>query len=592
VLKTRSVAAGLLLALSLAPAAHAAGEPIMPLKDVQKGMHCTASSVIQGTTISTFDADVVDVIAGDPASRQPYILINVSGPAVDATGIGPGFSGSPVRCPDADGVMRIAGAISEGIGAYGNKQVLATPIEDVLSEPVDPPPGIRYRPAVMRAAHPLATPLSIGGLSPAVAATLQKAAVKAGRVVFAAPPAPLQTDFPVQQLVPGAAFSTGLASGDITAGAIGTVTYVDGTSVWGFGHPLDSVGRRSLYLQDAYVYSVVNNPIASADLSTYKYAAIGHTVGELTNDGISGVAGRLGALPPQFPLKVTATDLDTKEQLQANMGIADETGIGLPTGTSSLAQVGSIAVAQLSYEIIDGAPADQSGSMCINIAIAETRKPLSVCNSYVGGGGGEQTVGGGPLVADFTSAISTLDAYNFGPLHIKSVDVDIKLSRSLRQAFLFGAIGPQVVRRGHDYRFRLRARKVNGPRLSRHVRVHVPKGMAPGPRYLTFTGTSADISSSPLDALSLSLDDLLGGLDEGDTGEDDSGPKTIGALRAAIAGIHREDGVTASFRPLASSGDSLLPPEGRERIAQTERPVMRAPDLRFSGQTKALVLVR
>ena len=67
--------------------------------------------------------------------------MTVSGPAVDATGVGPGFSGSPITCPGADGTPRIVGAITETIGAYGGKTVLATPIAAILGEPVDPPRG-------------------------------------------------------------------------------------------------------------------------------------------------------------------------------------------------------------------------------------------------------------------------------------------------------------------------------------------------------------------------------------------------------------------------------------------------------------------
>ena len=66
-----------------------AADPIMPLSDVKAGMHCTALSVIQGTTISSFKADVIDVVLDPSVGAQ--ILIRVSGPAVDDTGIGPGF---------------------------------------------------------------------------------------------------------------------------------------------------------------------------------------------------------------------------------------------------------------------------------------------------------------------------------------------------------------------------------------------------------------------------------------------------------------------------------------------------------------------
>ena len=92
------------VAALLVPAAPAlAGDPTMPLSQVQAGMRCTGYSVIQGTAISAFDVQVLDVAAGE-ASGVGDILVEVSGPAVDATGIGPGFSGSPIYCPDAAGV--------------------------------------------------------------------------------------------------------------------------------------------------------------------------------------------------------------------------------------------------------------------------------------------------------------------------------------------------------------------------------------------------------------------------------------------------------------------------------------------------------
>ena len=52
-----------LLAALLSPAAAArAGDPIMPLGDVQAGMQCTGLSVVRGTAVSSFDVEVVDVI--------------------------------------------------------------------------------------------------------------------------------------------------------------------------------------------------------------------------------------------------------------------------------------------------------------------------------------------------------------------------------------------------------------------------------------------------------------------------------------------------------------------------------------------------
>src|SRR3954447_20748574 len=235
----RCASLSLLTALGSPPSAPAAGDPIMPLSDVRPGMACTGYTVIHGTDVSSFDAAIVDIVSD--ADGETRLLARISGPAVDATGAGPGFSGSPIYCPGADGTMRVAGGLSEGVGEYGNKLILATPIEQMLGEPVSPPSGTRKQRRAVRSARPLGLPLSLSGLAAPVAAAFQQAAAHAGRVLYAAPAAP-RANFPPQQLRPGASMAAGLASGTIIASAIGTVTYVDGDSVWAFGHPLDSAG--------------------------------------------------------------------------------------------------------------------------------------------------------------------------------------------------------------------------------------------------------------------------------------------------------------------------------------------------------------
>ncbi len=156
------------VAALLVPAAPAfAGDPIMPLSQVSAGMQCTGYSVIQGTAISSFDVQVLDVAGGEATGSQARILFRASGPAVDATGLGPGFSGSPIYCPDAAGVMRNIGAVSESINEYGGLVALATPIEAILGTPVDVPrraPSTRMK-AAMAKAKPMASPLTVSGLS-------------------------------------------------------------------------------------------------------------------------------------------------------------------------------------------------------------------------------------------------------------------------------------------------------------------------------------------------------------------------------------------------------------------------------------------
>ncbi len=591
----RSAFLGLLGCLAVAAPAHAAGDPIMPLGDVRAGMACTGYTVVHGVDIVGFDVRIEDVISdGSGLSR---LLMRISGPAVDGTGAGPGFSGSPVYCPGSDGGMRVAAALSEGVGEYGNKLVLGTPIEEVLSEPVSPPSSARRAPRMLRRAQPLAVPLSLSGLSAPVGAVFERAAGMAGRPLYTAPAAP-RAEFGVQALRPGASMAAGLANGAINLSAIGTVTYVDGDAVWGFGHPLDSVGARALFLQDAYVYTVVSNPLGAPDLTSYKLASPGHVVGTLTGDGVAAITGRLGVLPPRYPLTVTATDTDTGERQVIATELADEREVGLPTGASALSIVGTAAVAQAVYAVLHGSPIRESANMCVNVAVQELRTPMHFCNTYVGIGAGSASTGAISLgasvpVLDFGTAGSAIDSFMLGPMHITSVSVDLQVRRGLSQAFLAGGKAPHRVRRGRNFNVRARLLRIGGARVMRTIRVHVPRGMPAGERDLVLTGTPSDAAGGALSQLA----GILGGRDPGATAE--FGPTSLVGLSRTIAAIHRYDGVTASFRPPQSADTPLDPPTGAdalppgpEGVALRERPVYRDPALRISGTLRVRVVVR
>ncbi len=204
-----AVALALLAGVAL-PAAASAAEPIMKLTDVKPGMRCSALSVVQGTAPSEFQIEVIDVLSGEAETIGARILFRASGAAVEATGIGPGFSGSPIYCPGPGGVRQVAGAISEGIGQYGNKVALATPIEQVLGTPARAPQA-RSANALLRRAKPLASPLTVSGLSSGVRRALTRAARRADRPLLAAPAAPALPYAPYDPL-PG----TSIAAGNVT----------------------------------------------------------------------------------------------------------------------------------------------------------------------------------------------------------------------------------------------------------------------------------------------------------------------------------------------------------------------------------------
>ena len=551
----------------------------MPLAELRPGMDCTAYSVVRGTAITSFDAEIVDVVSGDASGNDgPRILVRLSGPVIDETGVGPGFSGSPIYCPDGAGASRNAGAISEAIGAYGGKTVLATPIEEILANPAEAP---RPRPIGARSSRlgrvlPLADPLTVSGLSRGLAERLTAAGAKARRTVLAAPAMPL-APFPAAPPRPGSSLSVGYSSGDISVGAVGTVAYVDGDRVWGFGHPFENSGLRSLLLQDAYVYTVISNPNVGDDTgSTYKLAAPGHTLGTISNDASAAVVGRSGRPPPTIPVRIFTEDEDTGARSTLGAQVVDETDVGTPTGGAPLTFVAPLALAQGASAILRSAPGKLSGTVCVRIALRERKRPLRFCNRYASATApsdpeaGENIVAAGSA-ADALNALTELDNYKRRSLHVTEFAARVKLRRGLRQAFIRSVSMPRRVRRGQRVRVQLRLQVVRGPHITRSFRVRIPGSMRPGRRQVSFLGHDVDDPDS--DLFGALIETITFGGDEEDDGAGDPGARSLDALAKRVRDVARYDGVF-----MRAGG-------GREQA-------YRDADLRISGRGSATVRVR
>ncbi len=424
--------------------------------------------------------------------------------------------------------MRNIGAISEGIGEYGNKVGLATPIELILGERAKASRRARTAPGLLRRGRRLSTPLTVSGLSRPMRALLSRAARRAGRPVLAAPSGPF-LGFPVQDLQPGAAVSTGLSSGDVSLGAIGTVAYRDGSAVWAFGHPLDNLGARSLLLQDAYVYTVVNNPVGAEGTSTYKLAVPGHTVGSLTNDTINAVVGRVGPAPRTISVEVTVRNGESGRTRTLSSRVTDERDLDLG---SSLELVGSLSFGQALIEVLGAEPPRISTSMCLRIRIRQRHRPLAFCKDYLDGGG--------PF-NDLSGILLLVDAFKFGKLTPLAVSVSARVRPDVPEAFLLRATTRRSARAGERIPIRLSLRRSRGARYSRTFSYRVPKGTRAGDRVLKLRGIVPDsLLGGTEDSLDLFFDDF-------ESGGGSAGPRSIAALAEKIAGFGRREGLRATF---------------------------------------------
>ncbi len=567
----RIVTAAAAAALVAAPAAAGAAQPTMPLDDVRAGMRCTAATVLQGTRVSTFDAEVVDVLHATPVDRA-RILLRFSGPAIEGTGVGPGFSGSPVSCPDPAGTPRVVGAISESVGDFGGDVALATPIEAILAEPTAPrwdattrspartPSEVRRR---VPAARPLAVPLTLTGASEPVGRAVEQAARRAGVPLVAVPRRGRAAQAPEVPLVPGAAVAAGLASGDLGLGALGTLTYVDEDRFWAFGHPYEGVGPRAMLLQDAVVHAVVGNPLGVEGAETYKLGSPGADRGVVTTDGVSAIAGRLGALPPTTALAVRARDLDGGGRQAHTTRVVDEGPVGRPSGGSPLGLVASVAVADLALTVARGAPARQTGGLCLRLRLRALDEPLRICNRYVV----DTQPGGlaGAMLTDVAVAVDLVEGFRFGALRIDAVDVDLDVRRGAALAELERATAPARARRGSRVPVRVRVRERHtGERSAVTVPVRLPRDLAPGRHVITLTGQDADDAEGSLaEGFTVAVEDE----------DEEVAPGTVREVARAYARLERYDGVRARI-------------DDGPRVR-----ALRDPERRLSGRVRVVVRV-
>jgi hypothetical protein len=534
-----------------APAAAHAADPIMPLAEVRSGMRCTGLSVVRGTEVSSFDVEVIDVIADDPATGGPRILIRTSGPAVDATGIGPGFSGSPILC---DG--RTAGAISEGIGAYGNHVVLATPIEEILTaRPAPVPASARRAPRIARAARPLLGPLTVGGLSSRTRQLVARAARRSGRVVLAAPPGPVG-GYPAVDPQPGSAVGAALSTGDVAIAAVGTVAYRDGDQIYAFAHALDGIGRRALFLQDSYVFGVIGNPIGVPELGaiTYKLTSSGgHALGSFTNDTLSGSGGRLGVEPPSFPLRVSARERGGGA-VRLDSRLADERRFGLGAGLSFVAPIAASTALDRLLRTFEPA----TFTLCMRFRVRGLRRPMGFCNPYFDVF---------EAMLDVGRAAGMVDRFDFAPLDIRGTAVSMSARRGVVDDLLVAAKPVGRARPGRRLPVRVTLQRRGGGRRTVTVRVRVPRDMPPGPTALVLSGNG--FAAEPGLVIEIIEEELAGGgTPSRARGAARAAPRTVRRLARRIARMRRPLGIVARFGR-------------RER-----RVVLRSDDVRFDGRVK------
>ena len=439
----------------------AANVPLMPVRDIKPGMQGIGKTVISGDTIEEFNVEILGV-SGNEATGYS-IFVRLYGDLIDKTGgVAQGMSGCPVF---VDG--RLVGAVAFGKVFNDPNYCFLTPIGRMLplvDEPFNTPSDW----------IPKGTALQAGGFTEAGLAYLQEKLQPLGLDAVSGGSTG-QTS--TKALEAGSAVGASLMQGDMTLGALGTVTWTDDAGhVLAFGHPFMQRGDSNFYMTKAWVLGVVPNL-----QSGYKVGNLGEAVGSFTQDRSSGIGGVEGKLPSSVPVFVNVNDLGRGRGCSLRVRVAEDEKL-LPAivdavvanGLSKSVDRGGGGTAKLRFMItgVDG----KKGNILIDRE-----------NMYYSGDALLKNVTG-----EMTEALSTLMRNKFDAVQLYGVTVEAQVSDEAQVAEIQSVKTlNRKVKPGEKVAIDVTLKPFRGQEFTRTVYFKVPKDHVGGKLPLSVRGGSS-----------------------------------------------------------------------------------------------------
>lgn len=325
-----------------------------PLENVRRGQTGYGLTTMAGTKPERFTFEVVSVVHNF-LPKQDIILVKSDDPKLQVSGFWQGMSGSPLYIEDKlacafsygfrfnkvalGGCTPIEYMKKEGLDTYrrasvttavgGRRIVASQPAATMadwrrLAPTVDPQAALDAlgpvrqnwllsAPLPTAAAKPAtddgqvmqaSVPLSVAGFSAPAFGQLEKmfgdstiVPVRSGGAGGMAAPETGPTKFEM-----GGAIAVELVRGDMSAAAVGTVSYIDGDKVLAFGHPMFQTGETYAPVATANVHTVI-----PSSQSAFVMASPANEIGSLTQDRQAAIAADTGLRTNVIPMDITIT---------------------------------------------------------------------------------------------------------------------------------------------------------------------------------------------------------------------------------------------------------------------------------------------
>jgi hypothetical protein len=414
--------------------------------DVRTGMKGIGRTVMVGTKLEEFGVEVLGVMR-DVSPGRDMVLCRLTGCNLEHAGIVQGMSGSPVYI---DG--KLLGAVAYGWEFAKDPIAGITPFEQMLQyvrssdrrvaaegkdavklAEADGPsnPSLLIHEQSLEAAtrvpaglgtvsggglgdmRPIATPLAASGFSPRALAFLETQFRPIGMAPMAgggASPAVLEEEGN-KPLVPGSPLSIAMVTGDFDLSGIGTVTHVEGDRVYGFGHPMMSLGECEFPMMNGYIHTVY--PRASVSM---KMGSPLKTLGVIDTDVSTGVAGRVGRKPDMLPVEVRVKEGRYSDPHTYNVAMVRE-----PNLMPALV----MAVLSNAIDTEGNLPEELTAKIKAKIQI-EGHDPICL-NDTVSGPRYSGVMGPAAMFSPIAAIVNMIGRNPLGKIRIEKIDCDVEL---------------------------------------------------------------------------------------------------------------------------------------------------------------------